>query len=122
LRLRGLAGDRLQSFVAELQASLQWRAADKFRVSEDILTHVEQADRNGDADEAVWRAFLAAHFGRASAKIPGQLASAARLLCGFSDQPQWTWERVSAKKERFSEWLDAHKTDLDALSFGNHRK
>jgi len=124
LRRYGLSGDRLRWFVADLQGSLRRRAAHPYRVDEDILTYTEEAIRDGDVDEAVWRAFLAAHFGRTSAstEVPGQLASTARLLCGFGKEPYWVWKKVLAEPECLRAWLAAHRVDLLMLSFGNHRK
>ncbi len=44
-------------------------------------------DKADDLDEALWRAFLATHFGRLSANSAVQRESAGRFLCGFTDLP-----------------------------------
>jgi hypothetical protein len=90
----------------------------------DIIGLIQVAGDSGDFDEAIWRSFLAAHFGRPSAdsKVANQLESASLLLCGFGSEPRWTWERVSARPNALHSWLHEHADDLASLSFGNHRK
>ena len=70
---------------------------------DDIITLIRQAATAGDMDEAFWRGFLAAHLGRSSAdaKKPGQVQSAARLLCGFGTTPIWTWAKVNGDPGQF---------------------
>ncbi len=75
-----------------------------------------------DADEALWRAFLATHFGRLSADNPKQRDSAGRFLCGFTDEPVWTWKRVSTNLDHLAVWLHDHADEIRGLAFGNHRK
>lgn len=91
---------------------------------DDILRLIQIARDDGDLDEAIWRSFLAAHFGRSSANaaIAGQIESAAILLCGFGSEPKWAWNKVVARPKRFRNWLYDHSDDLTSLSFGNHRK
>jgi len=90
----------------------------------DIIRLIQVAGDSGDLDEAIWRSFLAAHFGRPSANraVENQLESASLLLCGFGSEPRWTWERVSARPNALHSWLHEHADDLASLSFGNHRK
>jgi hypothetical protein len=83
----------------------------------------------GDLDEALWRGFLAGHFGRGSANpsIPLEVESAGQLLCGFSESASpsaiWTWDAVSSDPKVFRAWLYDHADLLwERLQFGNHRK
>jgi hypothetical protein len=89
----------------------------------DILTWIDAARDAGDHHEAVWRAFLGAHFGRMSGnKHDGSVASAARLLCAFGAEPVWTWGRVTSDSgAALKEWLDA-TPEVATLTFGNHRQ
>jgi len=64
----------------------------------DILHFIKEAQDVGAVDEALWRAFLAAHFGRPSAGTPDEVESAGRFLCAFGQRPTWTWTCVSAAK------------------------
>jgi Alpha-glutamyl/putrescinyl thymine pyrophosphorylase clade 3 len=93
----------------------------KNRKADDIIGLIRVALDSADLDEAVWRSFLAAHFGRASTDPP-QIHSASRLLCGFGSEPVWTWQRISSKPLAFRKWLADHASDLQTLSYGNHRK
>ena len=93
----------------------------KNRKADDIIGLIQVARDSGDMDEAVWRSFLAAHFGRASTEPP-QIHSASQLLCAFGTDPVWTWQRVSSKPLAFRKWLADHGSDLQTLTFGNHRK
>lgn len=90
----------------------------------DILHFIGEAQRAGDRDEALWRAFLAAHFGHMSEnpEQPEEYESAGRFLCGFGSTPMWTWKRVSGDILAFSSWLRAHTAELATLRYGNHRK
>lgn len=90
----------------------------------DILHWICAARDASERDEALWRSFLAAHFGRnsASAMKERQLESAAHFLCGFGEDPHWTWNRVNGNRSELREWLLGHQHDLDELAFGNHRK
>lgn len=103
-------------------------AKDRWRTASlddgDIICHILGAVESGDRDEALWRAFLAAHFGRSSAdkNVDGQVQSAARLLCGFGSSPMWMWQWVSRDPEAFRRWLFENEEKLRLLSYGNHRK
>ena len=90
----------------------------------DILRWIAEVQKSDDLDEALWRAFLASHFGRPSAdrRKSQEVESAARLLCGFGTTPVWTWNRVSQNPAAFFEWLIQHQNQLATLRFGNHRK
>jgi hypothetical protein len=99
----------------------RWHKQDAFPEG-DILWLILGADAEGNRDEALWRAFLAAHFGRPSANSATERESAARFLGGFTSAPVWTWERVSSGSGDLRRWLLEHSTDLATLSYGNHRK
>lgn len=100
----------------------------------DILRFIKEAWRVGNKDEAYWRVFLAAHFGRPSAKPddpneldtskqPSKVKSAGRFLCAFGTQPSWTWAYVSTQHgNAFCDLLSTYKDALRTLRFGNHRK
>jgi hypothetical protein len=91
----------------------------------DILRWTTAAKGAGDLDEAIWRGFLAAHFGRPSVESPNdtqRIDSAGRLLCGFGNKPVWTWDAVSSALPVFETWLQEHSKQLADLRFGNHRK
>lgn len=92
--------------------------------ADDIIELIKVARDANDLDEAVWRSFLAAHFGRstASSKITNQVESAVSLLYGFGTTPQWTWKVVISSPDALRNWLLDHTEDLHSLSFGNHRK
>jgi hypothetical protein len=89
---------------------------------QDILCLIESAKDSGDLDEAVWRAFLAAHFARLSASSrDGSAESAAKLLYRFGDTPVWTWKRVASDHGKaLKQSLESSEHAIH-LSFGNHR-
>jgi hypothetical protein len=91
---------------------------------EDILRLILEARDAGNRDEALWRAFVAAHVGRESAskEADGQIESGHRLICAFGSQPRWTWVQLSRDPQSLRHWLTEHRDDLRRLSFGNHRK
>ncbi|MCH7688733.1 MAG: hypothetical protein IH899_18970 [Planctomycetes bacterium] len=89
---------------------------------EDIISLIHSARESGDTNEAIWRCFLAAHFGRPSAQGDHQIQSASRILCAFCDTPFWTWKRVSKNTEVLREWLFECADDLETLRYGSHRK
>lgn len=91
------------------------------RHTDDIIGLIQISRDAGDLDEAIWRCFLAAHFGRASAK-ENRIGSASDFLCAFGDEPYWTWQRVCDNPDALRKWLHARADDLQSLSFGNHRK
>lgn len=117
--------------AAEIRASLGWRRkwlrqleAPQRLDRADIVWSIAAARDGGDRDEALWRGFLAGHFGRPSAR-PGdarRVASAGRFLNGFGDSPLWTWVAVSSDLGILDTWLRDHAQDLAGLRFGNHRK
>ncbi len=82
----------------------------------DILGWIKRAQMSQELDEALWRGFLAGHFGR------GGYDSASRLLCGFQDNTMWNWDRVSSHLPTFNSWLTRNRSGLATLRFGNHRK
>jgi alpha-glutamyl/putrescinyl thymine pyrophosphorylase-like protein len=75
-----------------------------------------------DVVEALWRGFLAGHFGRSSADNPRKIQSAAKILCAFGACPSWTWDRVSSEPDSLKSWLAKNCKNLRLLGFGNHRK
>jgi hypothetical protein len=89
---------------------------------DDIISLIKKARDNGNLNEAIWRIFLAAHFGRSSARGEQQIQSASRTLCAFRSTPFWTWKRISKNPEAFEEWLFSCRDELASLRFGNHRK
>lgn len=123
-------GPALHRFVCELDRSIRLRHhAVRFWSKaclnpRDIASLVCIAAQSGEQDEAVWRGFLAAHFGRSSASktVNGQAESAAWFLCAFGSKPHWTWNRVTRAPEALRSWLNSHKEKLRTLSYGNHRK
>lgn len=123
------AGD-LDRFVAELARCIRKHRAFVRRLSakkylpDDIYSLIQQAVESGNRDEALWQAFLAAHFGRTSADDdkPERFASAARLLCAFGPDPFWAWNRLTADPNALREWLLDNHVHLRELGFGNHRK
>ena len=122
---------KITSFVRELDACsharkawLRYLARSGGWATMDILGFSRDAQRAGDQDEALWLAFLATHFGRASANSQ-VMDSAGRFLCGFATahaQPQWTWEQVSTRFDEFTVWAYAHADLLATLRYSNHRK
>jgi hypothetical protein len=88
----------------------------------DILFWISDAYANGEVDEALWRSFLASHFGRGSTDHSDKVKSATKILCAFGAQPYWTWKRVSSAANTMKPWLIEHSDGVKALGFGNHRK
>ena len=88
----------------------------------DILRFIKEAHDSDAIDEALWRVFLAAHFGRPSASTLDEVNSAGRFLCTFGQRPTWTWTYVTANSSAFIDQLYAHEVELRTLRFGNHRK
>lgn len=113
-------------FAECLSQSLQFheilrRKFRKNQQSNDIIGLINIARASGELDEANWRCFLAAHFGRSSAEQK-QFQSASNLLCAFNDRPYWTWNRVTKNPKAFRAWLKDNRRKLQTLGFGNHRK
>jgi len=98
------------------------RCFKSFTAHDDIVALIHDAIRAGGLDEAVWRCFLAVHFGRLSAENDRQFRSAARFLFAFHNAPFWTWKRVSKNPRALHDWLMQHGDDLATLRYGNHRK
>jgi hypothetical protein len=88
----------------------------------DILFWISEAYQKMEVDEALWRSFLAAHFGRVSLDPSEKAQSAGEFLCAFGACPYWTWVRVSSDTDSFRSSLIKNGERLKALSFGNHRK
>jgi len=89
---------------------------------DDIIALIHDGQASGDMDEAIWRCFLAAHFGRPSARGDNQIQSASRFLCAFRKAPFWMWTRISKHPEALHEWLFECADDLETLRYGRHRK
>ncbi len=87
----------------------------------DIISLIQISLSSGDVDEAIWRCFLAAHFGRSSARGERQIQSGSRFLCAFHRSPVWTWKQVSRDPDALREWL-SECDDLESLRYGSHRK
>jgi hypothetical protein len=121
---------RLDHLAYHINRSIRVREAVRRRVDtarlpeDDIIRLIIEARDIGDYDEAVWRAFLAAHFGRESAdpNEERQVTSASRLLNAFGSHPHWTWKTVSRRPDELHRWLHDHREDLRRLHYGNHRK
>jgi hypothetical protein len=109
---------------AILRSFLQSRGHEKSAQTMDIYNFLKDTKESGQADEALWCAFLAAHFGRPSANPyhVGEIESAGRFLCAFGDKPTWTWAYVSTNRDTFIKELGVREKDLMTLRFGNHRK
>jgi len=130
LALHGIepSQSQVERFAALLQERQMYALSDRsslqIRDGVDILRFIKEAKNAGDADEAFWRAFLVAYFGRPSAhpNHSGEVESAGRFLCAFGDKPTWTWAHVSTQDDAFRDQLSERQADLDALHFGNHRK
>lgn len=88
----------------------------------DILSCVSEAHQSVSEDEALWRAFLAGHFGRGSTDNSEKAQSATMILCAFGERPHWTWMRISSDPHSLRSWLIQNRQELRSLRFGNHRK
>ena len=101
-----------------LAARRRWQ--DKSQNPSDMVHWVQEARDSGDRDEAIWRCFLAAHFGWASADPDNsrQVQSAARFLCAFGKDPRWTWATVSSAPQVLHNWLNEPQQPLVQLGFG----
>lgn len=87
----------------------------------DIITWINVARAQGEMNEAIWRCFLAAHFGRVSA-TNGKQQSSSQFLCAFGSQPFWTWNTTSENRDDLKTWLCEMKEQLATIRFGRHRK
>jgi hypothetical protein len=123
--------DKIEDFAREIvrscQAYQQWlmqlQDPEKWFGRTDILDWIIRARTDGDIDEALWRVFLATHFGRTSCEhTSNRPDSAARFLFGFGVEPMWTWQKVSTGLGGLGYWLDQHRAEAATLKFGNHRK
>ncbi|WP_183020936.1 hypothetical protein [Delftia sp. UME58] len=72
---------------------------------------------NGQHEEAFWLVFLATHCGR-NLRTEWLLA---RELYGAYENIPWSWDRVAANAEAYSDWLEDNRS-IFAGKFGNHRK
>ena len=129
LGVPGMPLDALERLAQELRQSIRkhQQAANRWSPARlhpgDIAVLIQSAHNEGALDEAYWRSFLAAHFGRCSIHSKtGTQDSAGRLLRGFGSEPVWTWQVVQGDPAAFREWLGKHQANLKSLSFGNHRK
>jgi hypothetical protein len=123
--------EHIKTFAAHVERSQRWRRwwqrqltrTDQLRAM-DILRWTAEAKSTGDLDEAIWRAFLAAHLGRMSVESHDtqRIDSAGGLLCGFEERPMWTWDTTSSDLPGFENWLQQNSKQLANLRFGNHRK
>lgn len=118
--------DEQNSFIEHLSRSIRLRGIaskrwSKIQCTDDIIGLIQIARASNDLDEAIWRSFLAAHFGRASAD-ESQTHSASTFLCAFGPEPYWTWKRVRKNAPSLRNWLSKHAADLQTLAYGNHRK
>jgi len=120
----GLSDGPLELFEHELDRSLRARRAfwNRHLAPTDILALARRAYAEGNRDEAMWRSFLAAHFGRTSSDSRIQAESASRLLCAFASEPVWTWAVVIAEPGSMQTWLCDNANSVRSLSFGNYRK
>lgn len=120
-----LARPRLERLARELHYSRFLRDRGPKRLARprlDILRFIEEAHQQHQADEVVWRVFLASHFGRLSS-TDLDAESAGLFLCGFGETPRWTWECViSDNGAALEAWLRGNPQVSNALAFGNHRK
>lgn len=75
----------------------------------------------GDTEEALWLVFITTHFGK---HRRAGWEYARRVYGALGSAPWWTWVRVTETPEEFRDWLDAHRSELEAKpgGFGNHRK
>ena len=49
-------------------------------------------------------------------------ATVRALYGALGKGPRWAWERVSREPRAFRRWMAAHRDEVTALRFGNHRK
>lgn len=126
-----LSEPQIALFAEHIRNSVRWRqkwTRQLVRVERlskmDILYWIAIARNDDDLDEALWRGFLAGHFGRPSAHPQHslQIESAGKFLCASEAEPVWTWCTVSSTPHELEAWLLDHKTELAEIRFGNHRK
>src|SRR5690242_7525669 len=83
-----------EQFIKQLDQSVEDRkAAIRASATKDkktILGLINLAREADDLDEAVWRCFLATHFGAYLLCDGEAIDSAFKLLCAFGDKPHWT--------------------------------
>lgn len=115
-----------ERFIKELEQCVKDRkAAIGASATKDqmtILGLINLAREADDLDEAVWRCFLATHFGEYVLCDSEATDSAFRLLCAFGDKPYWTWRRLLSNPYAFQSWLVERTNELRSLLYGNHRK
>jgi hypothetical protein len=81
----------------------------------DILLWISGAYGRTEVDEALWRGFLAGHFGGGSADNSDTAQSAARFLCAFAARPHWIWVRVSSSMQDLRTWLIKNRYLIKSL-------
>ena len=126
-----MKGPEKELRALELEASLQrveyvhkvrarpispLRADPKSWLYDPIRASILMAQK-GQREEAFWLVFLATHCGR-NLRTEWLLA---RELSGAYEDVRWTWARISADPQSYSEWL-ADNRALFQGKFGNHRK
>ncbi len=122
----------LQAFAQQLtdcqrreQARKRFMSSRVTRAPLDMLRLIHAAmdsDEPFARDEALWRIFVAAHFGYPSSGDAQSTSSAGRFLCAFGEEPYWTWSSISVDLPVFASWLQAHEVEFQTLKYGNHRK
>ena len=84
-----------------------------------LLDSIRRVKGQRNLNEAIWLAFLAAHFGKH--KRDGW--TLARLTYGrFGEPGLWDWQSVSANPADFRRWLNAQNGTLRRYRFSNHRQ
>lgn len=68
-------------------------------------------------EEAFWLVFLATHCGR---NLRTEWSLASELYGSWESEP-WSWTRVSAAPQAYTEWIDYYHERFQG-KFGNHRK
>lgn len=73
--------------------------------------------RNGNVDEAIWVAFLSAHFGKHRRYGWARVA----FIYSGDGSGNWTWQRLSTDIAGFRQWLSGVEDHVPG-GFSNHRK
>lgn len=88
---------------------------DAFNPLKAAVYHIQQGAR----DEAFWLVFLLTHFSKHN-RLGWALTRAVYGKLGAA--PFWSWHEISTNTAAFRPWLRSNQTQLQGLSFGNHRK